>query len=332
MKNKTATISGLILLLLLVSFLSLLFGGTNISLSNIISVLNGKTTDTLLQTIIYQVRLPRIILCIVVGAGLAATGCVFQGILRNPLADPYTLGISGGASLGVTILIATGLANYGALYLPLSAFLGSLLTVFLIYIIASKKRFSVPILILGGVVLSFLFSSIVLFIFALSQSTDIHRTILWLMGDLSSADTNLIKIVSILVLFGIGLLLLFSRDLNILTLGEEKASHLGVNVEKSKKIFFVFSSLIVGACVSVSGIIGFVGLIIPHLSRKIVGPDHQVLIPVSALSGAIFLTICDTFARTIIKPVELPVGVITGIVGGLFFLIVLIRAKKWEIF
>ncbi|OIO76277.1 MAG: hypothetical protein AUJ85_00950 [Elusimicrobia bacterium CG1_02_37_114] len=330
--NKIILFISLTISLIVAAILCLTFGASKIGLYDTVYTLLHPGSENIFQSIIWQIRFPRIIFAIIVGAGLAATGCIFQGLLRNPLADPYTLGTSGGAAFGVTLCVVTGLLKSGILYMPIFAFLGAFVSILLVYEIASMKRFSISTLILGGVVLNFLFSSFVLFIFSIMQTENVHSTILWLMGDLSSARIELIKIISFVVILGIILLSLFSRELDLLTLGEEKATYLGMDTENVRKIFFIIASIIVGACVSVSGIIGFVGLLIPHLMRKITGPVHAVLIPASALAGAIFLTICDTLARTIIAPIELPVGVITGIFGSLVFLSFLIKSKKWEIF
>ena len=317
-------------LLLLLSFcFAFMFGGSSLCLKDIFSALLHPWIKGVAQTIIWQIRFPRIILALFVGAALASCGATLQGILRNPLAEPYTLGVSGGAALGATLGIILGA---GGVYLPLFAFVGSSLSIFLVYTIAARKHFSNPTLILGGVILSFLFSSCVLLILAVSRAEKVHSTILWLMGDLSSAGNVLIKTIPFFILPGIVILMVFGRDLNILTLGEEKATHLGIEVESIKRILFIITSLLTAVCVAASGIIGFVGLIVPHFMRYISGPDHRTLLPAAALGGAIFLILCDTLARTLIRPVELPVGVITGILGGLFFLNFLIRARRWEIF
>lgn len=330
MRKKKIPLFIVLIILVFLSFsISLLFGGSSLSIGDVLRALSDPYASGPHQTIIWQIRLPRIILAMVVGAGLAICGTAFQGMLRNPLADPFTLGVSGGAALGATLGIVSGLAG---LWLPMFAFGGALASVSLVYIVASRKRFSTSALILGGVMLSFVFSSMVLFIFAISRTEKVHGAILWLMGDLSSTESDLIKIVALLVSGGIGLLFIFGRDLNVLTLGEEKAAHLGVKVELVKKIIFLIASLITGACVAVSGIIGFVGLVAPHFIRHFSGPDHRILIPASVLGGAVFLVLCDCLARTIISPVELPVGVITGIFGGFFFLVFFFRSKKWEIF
>lgn len=332
-KKRVFLFSFLFILLCISFFFSFMVGGSRLTCAEAFYALSHPHSLGVPQTIVWQIRFPRILLDLLIGAGLAACGCVFQGMLRNPLADPYTLGISGAAALGVTLGIAFGLgSSLGEFSLPACAFLGALLCISLVYLVAQRRRFSVPTLTLAGVILSFVFSACVMFIFAVSESQDVHSAILWLMGDLSWASSVLTKVVACFVISGIGLLLLFSRDLNLLTLGEEKAAHLGLEAELVKKLLFIITSLITGACVAASGIIGFVGLIVPHFMRRFTGADHQLLIPASILGGAIFLTLCDTLARSIIAPLELPVGVITGIFGGVFFLIFLFRSKRWEIF
>ncbi len=186
-------------------------------------------------------------------------------------------------------------------------------------------------LILSGVILSFLFSSLVMLIFSLSQSRDVYNTIMWLMGNLSSIDPVLIKISAPIILLLLLILVLFARDLNLLSLGEEKAYHLGLDAKKAKATFFILASFITGICVALSGIIGFVGLIIPHIVRKILGPNHQIMLPAAVLAGASFLLICDTFAQMLIRPLELPVGVITGIIGAIFFIALLMKSRDWEV-
>lgn len=323
----------LLFFLLFSSFVfSLILGGEKISPRSLINVLLNPDSENPISTILWKIRLPRSLLALMVGAGLATCGCVFQGILRNPLAEPYTLGISGGAALGAVLGEIFFSQFLGCYSLPLTSFLGALFSVFLVYFFASQKKFSPTGLILSGVILSFLFSSCVLLIFALIQPERFHTIVLWLMGDLSAAPTEIIRIVSFCIISGFVLLLFFSRKLDILTLGEEKATSLGVEPESGKKIFFLLASLIVSACVSSTGMIAFVGLIIPHFFRWIVGTEHPTLLPAAFLGGAIFLLLADTCARTIIYPVEIPVGVITGIVGGTFFLIFFLKSKKWQIF
>jgi len=231
--------------------------------------------------------------------------------------------------LGATLGIVLGLGGH---WLPATAFLGSLLSVTMIYLLVSRGRFSIPSLILGGIILSFLFSSLVLLIFSLARAERVQEAIIWLMGDLSSFDPVMLKIISFLIPGGIIIFLLFGRDIDLLTVGEERAAHLGLEAEGMRKMLFLVSSLVIGATVAAAGVIGFVGLIVPHFLRRFTGANHRLLIPAAALGGAIFLALSDTLARTIIAPLELPVGVITGIFGGIFFLTFLLRTKKWDIF
>lgn len=318
----------LILLLLASIIISLLIGSVQI-----ITFKDGAVCLSIPEntagSIFWQIRVPRTIAAILIGASLSVVGCALQAMLRNPLADPYTLGISGGAAFGATIGI---IFKLGAFTLPFWAFFGALLTIGLIYFISKQKHFSIPTLILCGVTLSFLYSSLIMLMFSISTSDQVHNALFWLMGDLSTMDNSIIIIIAIIIVMGISVIFLFNKDLNLLTLGEEKALYLGIDPELTRKIIFLVSSLITGACVSASGIIGFVGLIVPHAVRRFTGSNHQSLIPASALAGACFLVLCDTFARIIIAPLELPVGVITGLVGGTVFLLLVIRRKKWQIF
>jgi iron complex transport system permease protein len=279
--------------------------------------------------VVWQIRIPRIILGMLAGAGLAAAGCVLQGILRNPLADPYTLGISGGAALGAAVAITLGI---GAVGLPLSAFIGAMISVALVYAVASRKLFSTTALVLGGVILSFLFSALVTLVFSIARPEKAQSAMLWLMGDLSGTAPGVLWTAGALIVIGLAAAASFGREIDALTLGEEKASYLGADPDRTLKILFVIVSLVTGACVAVSGIIGFVGLLVPHFMRRFAGTRHTTLIPASALAGAAFLCLADALARTVIYPVELPVGVITGIIGGAVFLYFLARTKEWEIF
>jgi iron complex transport system permease protein len=330
MRRRSVMLLVTLIVLSGVTFLvALMFGGSKLSVEETIQALLHPHASDAHQMIVWRIRLPRVLLAFVVGAGLAPCGACFQGVLRNPLADPFTLGVSGGAALGATLGIVSGVAG---IWLPLCAFGGALVSVFLVYVVAGVKRFSTAALILGGVILSFVFSSMVMLVFAVSQAEKIHGAILWLMGDLSSAADGLIKVVGCIVFCGVALLVLFARELNVLSLGEEKAAHLGVRVELTKKLIFVIASLVTAACVSASGMIGFVGLVVPHFIRHFSGPDHRVLIPACVFGGASLLIACDCLARTIVSPMELPVGVVTGFLGGLFFLAIFFRSRNWELF
>jgi len=327
MNRKIALYLFFALLLLAVVIFSLLVGSGKISIAQVFSVLGSRSND-LNSTIIWEIRIPRIVLSIFVGIGLSLSGCIFQNILRNPLADPYTLGISGGAALGTTLGIVTNLARVSIAFLPICAFAGAFVSIILVYFISANKRFSNHVMILGGVILGFVFSAMVLLIFSLVSADKIQSALMWLLGDLSSADNLLIAIVGSVVIVGGVLIAVFSRDLDTLMLGDEKSLSLGLNPSRIRAAFFITASLITAACVSASGIIGFVGLIIPHFVRKLVGNNHLNLILLSSIIGATFLTLCDTLSRTIISPIELPVGVITGILGGIFLLIFLLKGDE----
>lgn len=311
----------LLALLVAVSFISLSIGAVFISPFSIFKKLNLD---------ILSLRLSRIVLGIVVGASLSVAGCILQGLLRNPLAEPYLLGISSGAGLGAVIAIVMGMGGtyFGINSLPFISFIGTILTMILVYNLAKiGGRIPVQSLILAGVIVGSVFSSILLFLISLSQNQMVHDAIWWLLGNLQIYDMKLLILVGLISIIGIIIASFFSRELNIIALGEDEAIHLGINIEALKKILFIVASLITAASVSACGIIGFVGLIIPHMMRLIIGPDHRILIPSSALLGGIFLVLCDTLARTIILPAEIPIGAITALIGGPFF-IFLLRTKR----
>lgn len=314
---------GIFIMCVLFALFALMKGSVNLSISDIIHYLLRK--EGLYSDIFWKLRLPRVILALFVGAGLGSCGAVFQGMLRNPLAEPFTLGTSGGAALGIAIGSAMGLSFH---FMPLFAFMGALLSVAIVYGLASRNKFSPNALILAGVIMSFFLSSCVLLIVSLVDSQKMHQIILWLMGDLSFVNDANLKFFLFVVPLGILILQFFARDLDVLGLGEEKALHLGLKPENLKKILFIVCSFVVAGCVANCGLIGFVGLVVPHLFRFLGGSSHRYLIPVSALGGALFLLLSDTLARTIIAPMEFPVGVITGFIGGIFFLIYFLRPIK----
>jgi len=287
-------------------------------------------SSSLEEAVVVQVRLPRILAAAIVGIALSVAGVVLQGLLRNPMADPYVIGISAGASLGASLAITFGIgfSLLGVLNsVPLMAFITALCTVFIVYNIA-RKGGGVPMLtlLLVGIAVNSFLSAIISFIEIVSGEA-LHVIIFWMLGSFAVCNWNYVKIALPFVTIGVVLVYVFARDLNIILLGEEQAHHLGVDTERLKKIMLASVSLITAAAVSISGIIGFIGLIIPHITRILVGPDHRVLVPSSALAGAIVLIICDTIARTIIRPAELPVGIITSLLGCPFF-IYLLRERK----
>lgn len=274
-------------------------------------------------TMIFRLRLPRLLTAAIAGAALGATGTVFQAILRNPLADPYILGVSGGAALGAFAATAAGLQAL----LPLipvretAAFLGAVLTVAFIFVLSSVRgRVAAYPMLLIGVVTNTIYLALILFIQTLIELTRLHGLRIWLVGHIPTMGYRTIVTLGIVVGIGIAAIALFGRDLNLLSAGEEAARSLGVTVERTRVIAVLLASLLTAAVVSITGPIGFVGLIVPHGARLLFGPDHRLLVPASALTGAIFLAAADTASRTVIAPTELPVGVITALFGGPFFL------------
>ncbi len=325
-KTRLIPILSLGFTLITVMFLALLVGGSPIPTRYVIRSLSNPGGSGVFHTLIWDVRMPRIVLGTVVGAALAGCGVVFQAILRNPLAEPYTLGVSGGGALGASLAIVLGIGGLGMVGM---CFGGCLVSVFTVYMVASMRNFSNTVVILAGVVFSFLFSSLVMLIFSLSSTRDVYAAVIWLMGSLSSADTNLVWVISIAVTSSLVFLLFFARDLDLMSLGDERATYLGLDAKKSKIFFFVLASFITASCVAVAGIISFVGLMVPHFVRKLVGPSHGTMLPCAMLAGSSFLVICDTISQRLLSPVELPVGVITGIAGGIFFLLFLLRRDWW---
>ncbi|MEW5784869.1 MAG: iron chelate uptake ABC transporter family permease subunit [Bacillota bacterium] len=282
------------------------------------------------HTIIWQVRFPRVLLGFLIGAALAAAGAAFQGLLQNPLADPYTIGVSSGAALGATaaILLLPGIGLSTTLLIPLFAFFGALIALIIVYQLGRVGgRLPVVTVLLAGVVISSFFSAMISMsmIFAGEQMRSIF---FWLVGGLGQKGWPYVALILPYLIVGLALLIFLARDLNLILLGEEEALSLGVEVERVKKTVLIAASLITAGAVSVSGMIGFVGLIIPHAMRILIGPDHRLLFPASLLGGGIFLVAADTFARTIISPVEIPVGIITAFLGAPFFMYLLRRHRE----
>lgn len=282
------------------------------------------------EIIIWKVRLPRILEASLVGGGLAVVGCTFQAIFRNSLADPHILGISSGASLGATLAILSGLTlNFlGVGVTSIFAFIGAILTVLLVYKLGGLggKMITTNILLTGTAIGTMLSSFISLLM--IYNRDQLEKVYLWTLGSFSSANWSKISFLFIISIIAVTTLVVFSRDLNVILTGDEVASSLGIDTKKLKSILILLCSVLVAASVSVSGTIGFVGLIIPHCMRLIVGSDHRLLLPVSYLSGAIFMIICDTLARTIAAPTEIPVGVITAVFGAPYFIYLLYRNSK----
>jgi len=285
------------------------------------------------MVIVSTVRFPRIILSVLVGGALAAAGVVFQGVFQNPMAEPYVIGVSSGAALGASLafLIGVQVRFLGLGTVPIFAFAGAILTTALVYSIARVgKRVPLTMLLLAGIAAGSFVSSInsLILLFSRDQTQQI---IFWMMGGFAARNWDHVRAVLPYISIGYIAISLHARELNVLSLGEEKAQQIGVNIQRVQLLLVVCGVLITAAAVSVSGIIAFVGLIVPHVLRLLIGPDHRYLLPTSALAGGFFLLIADTLARTVISPVELPVGVITSFVGAPFFLFLLRRSRyNWR--
>ena len=281
------------------------------------------------ELILLSVRLPRIIFAAIVGASLSLAGVVFQALLRNPLADPYVLGISGGSALGAIIGIIAGAGAF-ALGVPALAFCGALVTVFLVFIVGGGSRGLLldHSLLLAGVVVNSFFSAAILFSLSIVDSMELHSISFWLMGDLSRATPHQIAIAAVCLLMGFILLYPQARKLNLMVQGEETALQLGVNVRTTKYALLIITSLLTAVAVSLCGIVGFVGMMVPHMMRLAIGSDHRLLLPVAALFGASFLVAADTLARVILAPSELPVGVVTALCGAPYFIFLMRRRLR----
>ena len=314
---------------LLVLLLCPLVGPVKISLSEVFDR-SRPLEDNPAAVIFFRTRLPRILLGLIVGAALAVAGVVFQALLRNDLATPFTLGVSGGASLGAVAIVHLGLASsvLGLPVVSIGSFLGALLAVAIIYMLAhSKNVLSTNTLLLAGVTLNFFFSAVILLIQYLSDYTQTFQMFRWMMGGLDVTDVGYVLRQYPLVILCICGLWAMARPLNLLSFDDRTAAHLGLEVDSAKRWLLLISSLMTAIVISAAGPIGFVGLVVPHLLRLIVGPDHRLLVPGSALLGGSFLVLCDTIARSLIANYELPVGIVTALFGGPFFLWLLLRNK-----
>ena len=317
--------------LIVVMGLCSLVGTQRISLKKVFAGPGEAPGQNIDYEIFVGVRLPRVILAALVGAALACSGVILQAILRNPLADPYILGISSGAGLGVITAVLSGVTwrFWGGSPIAIFAFAGALVTVWLVWCIgrfAGKSQ--VTSLLLAGVVVNAFFSAVIMFLISIAKSEQLRSTVLWLMGSITEKDSSVLWFSAGCILTGMVWLFSISHKLNVLTFGEEEAKGLGVDTAKTKVVAFGFAAFITAIAVSLSGLIGFVGLIVPHGVRLVFGPDHRQLLPVSAIIGGAFLVIADTLARIIIAPAQLPVGVITAIAGGPFFLVLLAKYTR----
>jgi iron complex transport system permease protein len=296
--------------------------------SDFVDLIQGKEGSIELD-ILRQIRLPRIILGFSIGASLSLAGTILQGVYRNPLVEPYTLGISGGAALGVALAIVFDLYKWGGTFmLPLSGFSGALISLLIVYNISiSKGKIRIESMLLIGVMFSYVASSAMMLLLSIISTNNMQNVIFWTMGSLDEPDEMFIRTAFWTAISGLIISYFFVKQMNAMRLGHEKARYLGVNTEISTRVLFLVASVLTGMSVSVAGVIGFVGLIVPHLMRLLFGSDNRLLLLVSFVSGGAFLVLCDSIARTIILPNELPTGVITGIIGGIIFVLVLSRKK-----
>jgi len=289
-------------------------------------VVDSDTT----ATILLHVRLPRVFMGFLVGCSLASVGVALQALLRNPLADPYVLGVSSGAALGVSIavLFGVGTTMLAVSALPLCGLGGGLIALVVIYrMAASYDRLPIYSVLLAGVILNAIFSALVMFVTSIMDPNRSFGMMTWLMGSLTAPAYPTLLVFSLYLIIGLGLLLKHVRVLNIMAVGEEPARSLGIDTDRTKRHIFLLSALITGAVVSVSGMIGFIGMVVPHAIRLIVGADHRLLMPASALVGGTFLMVADTLARTLLSPSEVPVGILTALAGGPFFIYLLVWRK-----
>jgi iron complex transport system permease protein len=327
-KRNRLVLAFLIVLFIVSLILAGSIGAVKISTMEIMEILKGVDTDN--AGIFMDIRLPRVLLAAVLGAGLAAVGGVMQAIFKNPLVDSYTLGMSSGAALGAVVSILTGL-NASILGIDTTgvfAFIGAVLTLFFVYSLAyTRNRMSINSLLLAGVAVSYFLASVISFLMMLNHDK-IDHIVFWTMGSLSMATWDEFFISAVLILPSLAVLLFYTRELNILVMGEDAAHHLGINTASLKNILLITCALIVGSVVSTGGTIAFLGLVAPHIIRLVIGSDNKMVIPYSALLGSILLVLSDTAGRVLIQPAEIPVGVMTSIMGGPFFIFLLRKQKN----
>lgn len=306
--------------------LSVRFGAVELTSAEVLGALVGEGPDAAV-TIVRDLRLPRALLAVLVGGGLGLAGAVFQALLRNPLAEPYILGISGGAAVGAVLVLAAGLVAVASWTLPLAAFAGAILAIVLVFGVAGAagSRLDVRVLLLAGVVVAAFFNACIMLILSVSEAETVRSAVVWMMGSVAGASWAGVGVAAAYTLPAALVLVALARALDLLAVGEETAAYLGTDVERVKRWAYGVASLVTAAGVAVAGVIGFVGLIVPHAIRLLGFRGHRTLLPASFLGGAAFLTLSDVVARTLLAPTELPIGVITAFVGVPFFLVLLRR-------
>ncbi|NKB77670.1 MAG: iron chelate uptake ABC transporter family permease subunit [Gammaproteobacteria bacterium] len=341
------TLGGLVIILIVASLYSLSAGAIDTSMfetlratAQFLGLVPMDQDNNSLPQILGQIRIPRLILAIIVGGGLAITGTVLQALFRNPMADPGLLGVSSGAAFGAAATIVFGVsffaqafAVFGNWLLILVAFAGSFISLSVVYRLATfNRRTDIPTMLLAGVAVNAITGAMIGLLSYIASDTQLRDLIFWSLGSLGITDWWKLGATALIATPACFALLFHARALNANLLGESEARHLGFDVEKIKKRLIILVALVVSVVVAVSGVIGFVGLVVPHLLRLVVGPDHRLLLPASALAGAILLIMADIIARTIVAPAEIPIGIITAVLGGPFFLGLLIRHKRKQVF
>jgi len=309
-------------------FLGISMGSTTSGIKIVFqSLLKAKESDPMLDTIIWQIRFPRVLLATLVGAALSLGGLVFQALLRNPLAEPYILGISGGSAIGAIIGILIGLSRFPGV--SLMAFAGSIAVLLLILVMSSGQTIlKKDALLLSGVMVNAFCAAVIMFLLSMTQDSRLHNIIFWLMGDLSMVDMGHVGILAAMLCPCFILIFWFSNSMNLLLMGKEMAQTLGVNIKSVTVILLVTTSFMVSATVSYCGLVGFVGLVVPHLLRLVFGPDHRVLVPACILGGGAYLVFCDVLARVLPKQGEMPAGVITAMIGAPLFIFLLKKTQR----
>jgi len=303
-------------------------GPTQGGIRSIFSALfSTAESDSVLYSIVWRIRFPRVLLATVVGATLSLGGLVFQALLRNPLAEPFILGISGGSAIGAIVGILLGLSRFPGICI--TAFLGSLGTLALILVMSTGKSIlRKDALLLSGVMVNAFCSAIIMFLVSITQDARLHNIIFWLMGDLSAADLPQVVVLGAILIPCFILVFLFSHTMNLLMMGKDMALTMGVNIKAVTMTLLIVTSFMVSATVSFSGLVGFVGLVIPHLLRLILGPDHRFMVPACLFGGAAYLVLCDLLARTLPQQGEMPAGVITALIGAPLFIFLLKKSRK----
>ncbi|MCZ0936325.1 MAG: iron ABC transporter permease [Gemmatimonadetes bacterium] len=310
--------------------LSVSFGASGLGPVDLWRFLLGEADPTT-RSILLQLRLPRAVLAALVGGALGLCGCTFQALLRNPLAEPYVLGVSGGAAVGAVAVVVTGIGLRFPWMLPLGAFAGALAAMALVLAVArraSPGRMDTRVLILSGVIIGAFFNAVILLLLSLADVESFRSAIFWMMGNLSGADWASTGLLALLLIPGALAVLSLARAFNLLSRGEEVAFYLGASVQRVKLTAYLAASLMVAAAVAAGGVIGFVGLIVPHAVRLAWGNDHRLLLPASFLAGTAFLLLADTVARLVVAPAELPTGVVTAVAGVPFFVVLLLRGGR----